>query len=178
MAKRFGRNQRRRMREEVADLTKRLSEQTRCIDMHRMLLAELSEKLDRERALVERCRQAVGVHHIGMPAKTFAITADIERLVYEQGWFRALSPVYGNEPIECLALRMRHSSSDLAESLHFLVALGDGSEVRYVISKESLVSQSTRYLVEEIAPRIAKEIAIVLVEQAKEKFGKRGSRNG
>lgn len=163
MSKRFGRNQKRRMRQEIEALGERRTQDRRTID-------NLYSRVDDHRRFLEYALELVGPDSILNPEPRMVETSgygDQTRVpVYREPlniWDdRAVAKV---ESILVHALNTEVVKSALRPAMHFRARLR-GGEVAYALTDEAIATMSTRHLEaflhEHIARQLAHELALVL----------------
>ena len=163
MSKRFGRNQKRRMRQEIQALGERRTQDRRTID-------NLYSRLDDHRRFLEYALELVGPDSILNPEPRMVETSgygDQTRVpVYREPlniWHdRAVAKV---ESTLVRALNTQVVRSALRPAMHFRARLR-GGEVAYALTDEAIATMSTRQLEavlhEHIARQLAHQLALAL----------------
>jgi hypothetical protein len=154
MSKRFGRNQRRRAREHIAQLA---ADSARWQEAHAResgLLRHVSNKLRAMESQMADLATALGVNYVGLPAREIVMKAnDLAR-----DSFRMLTP---SSAVAAMDLMRVDSHHDERSQMHVRVRVG-GSVVAYAISVEALLRTPTAYLAgamaNELAPALLTEI--------------------
>lgn len=164
MSKRFGRNQKRRMREQEAALHEALARDG-------ALLAHVSEQKRELEEVLGRARRILG-DHVALPPELrgdhpHPLGGDFDIPIPER--LTPLSPSAAMPAIEPMSLRiarMHHLLSWIEDgdhqhdpsAIHLRVRL-DSGEVAYVISRKAIHSLSAAELQRTIFPQIAMELA-------------------
>ena len=163
MSKRFGRNQKRRMRQEIQALGERRTQDRRTID-------NLYSRVDDHRRFLEYALELVGPDSILNPEPRMVETSgygDQTRVpVYREPlniWHdRAVAKV---ESTLVRALNTEVVKSVLRPAMHFRARLR-GGEVAYALTDEAIATMSTQQLEavlhEHIARQLAHQLALVL----------------
>jgi hypothetical protein len=154
VGKRFGRNQRRRAREQIALLA---AERSRWQEAHAResgLLRHVSDKLRGMERQMEDLAEALGVHYVGLPACEIVMKAS----ELQRDSFRMLTPSGAVSVMEVMRVESHH---DDRSQMHVRVNLGP-STVAYAISVQALLRTPATYLARamatELAPALLAEI--------------------
>ena len=104
MGKRFGRNQKRQMRSQIAEATDKANRYVAADEMNRGLLAEMRRSLERMENCLQTVGKELGQHFYGLPP--------VKRRIDEhQDWFRLPKPI----PMEALRFRSDEELCSLVE---------------------------------------------------------------
>lgn len=145
MGKRYGRNQKRRARERIAQL------QLACT-RDAGLLKYMADKARDLEGQIANLADALGVNYVGLPAREIAMK--VSDLKFGDS-FRYLAP---NNAVASAHLMHVDAEHDERLSVHFRVRLGPGY-VAYAVSSQALMSSPARFL----ARRMADEMAPTLL---------------
>lgn len=175
MSRRFGRNQKRRMREEllgavaVADyLEVRLAECRKASEMDRALLRHQSEQIDHLRSIMTDAIRIAGEMSAIFPPNNMAVDGPARGRVMARQTTRPLLP---KSPVDFFKMEiaaidhelkvMLHSirPERLRASTHVRVQFGDGGW-GYAISEAALIDTPLDILSRRIAEELSKVIAI------------------
>lgn len=175
MAKRFGRNQRRRARERIAALNQQGESLRTALARDRGLLRETTARNAALTKVIAEARKILG-DSVALPPMEIATPYPIRR--GERSFMaRPASPPLsdfisdtGAMPTTLVAERMHvllaeaHSGDHLRmQGMHCLVRLHTG-EYAYAISENALYHLSPEMLHERLGPEVAKQLTRVLVE--------------
>lgn len=185
MAARFGRNKRRRAREEIAALTQKLHEERVLLahvgesdTMHRALAAHIGQERRRLQEEIDDAKAIAGPHSaLFAPATLKADKASAGQRTWDIG---------ASPPLECgpyaaiddQAIAFRRVSLEriiesaswdwLSRHMHLRLEFG-GREVGYVISEQTLQEWPMETLVRMITREVAPAIVRALIEKVKER---------
>lgn len=150
MSRRYGRNQKRKAREQIAKLTRHLEGCDRD-----MIL--LRQQRDDARRQLDNVRQALGPNFIGLSPEMLV------RRAFELGEnydFRYQAPG-GDVPMRSLVYRSFTDSERHVHQLHFRVELA-GRKVGYAISYPALLHAPAEYLARAIGHEVAHMLVVDL----------------
>lgn len=161
MSKRFGRNQRRRAREQVAKLQNENGLLTVGADLMEASLRKAANEVHMLRRELSDAKLYLGENSPAFPPNQF----DFGRKLYRDEPFSLPTRTGWNEAIAMQVVR--RDSEDLRDQVHFLLFAGP-EQWGYAITKRALAS----------APRevIAQHIVAVLVDMMLDKMNTRGRR--
>lgn len=177
MSRRFGRNQRRRMREELAAKESAVSSLHKAMSIARALLAEQSSKISRMLDWVQDVRDMVGPFAIaaGEPLHDEYMLASGTR-AYRVGVQQPASATLcsGSEFSVSIASEMHIETMRLLEvkfigdamraQMHCMVRLDDG-DVAYAISDSALRRMSDVELEKHFLPHVAEKLSRLLARR-------------
>lgn len=159
MSRRFGRNQRRRMREQVASLQG-------AMEMDRGLLRHQSWQLDALRNEISRAKRMVGHHSALFEPESMRLSGPkrgaIESYVSPPMDFAAVSDLRADSltttriPLDVMLTRVDEGELDMCQ--HVRVQFGDGIW-GYAISRAAMLRMPRRDLVEIVSKELAALIA-------------------
>lgn len=174
MAKRFGRNQRRRAREQIAAITQQIDDLRAALALNRGLLCEVSARKEALTKVIAEARKVLG-DSVALPAMGIGTPYPLRK--GERSFMaRTASP-----PLQDFISETREMCTSLvAERMHVLVAeahRGDqlrmqgmhclvrlhSGEYSYAISESALYHLSLEMLHERLAPEVAKQLTRVMV---------------
>lgn len=172
MSRRFGRNQRRRAREEIARLAQEsalLAEQSQASaklvanlaksdNMHRELASYLRRKNDDLREQIATVEQVLGKNFVALEAETMEV---------------GLSEFESN--CECMRFHVEQGVSfrvdaalDLARrAMHVRLRCGDKGEFAYVLNQHAIASLSRENLIHVLQENVARDLVPAVVEKLK-----------
>lgn len=173
MAKRFGRNQRRRAREQIAALTNQSEDLRKALALNQGLLREVSARKETLTKVIAEARKVLG-DSVALPPLPLATPYPLRQgessfmaqpaspplsdFIHETG---AMSAVLLAERMHVLVAEV--SSDHLRkQGMHCLVRLHDG-HFGYAISENALHHISPEMLTERLAPQVADRLTRVLV---------------
>lgn len=153
MSRRFGRNQRRRAREQMATLEHRLDESRHAAQFLTMRNAELCATIDD----VEAC---LGPGFIGLPPRKLrgilAKRKDLHRPIYAAD--------NKAQPVEMLVMEVRSETDRADHMMHIMVELDDRS-VGYALSRTAIARAPVDVLVRRISYEVARHLTVLLREE-------------
>lgn len=164
MSKRFGRNQKRRMRQEIEALGSLREHDQRAID-------NLLSRVDDHRRFLEYALELVGPDSILNPEPRVVGTSgygDQPRLRV----YRSPIDIWHDRDVEKAQTTIVHAlytevvTSALRPAMHFRARLGCG-EVVYALTEEAIVTMSTRHLEAFLHKHIARQLAHQLALELK-----------
>ena len=147
MGKRFGRNQRRRAREQIAQLTADSSRWQEAHARESGLLRHVSKKLRAMENQMADLTEALGVHYVGLTAREIVMKAN--ELARDS--FRMLTP---SGAVAAMDLMRVDSNHDERSQMHCRVRLGP-STVAYAVSAQALRYTPATYLARTMAIEMA-----------------------
>lgn len=164
MSKRFGRNQKRRMRQEIEALGERRTQDRRTID-------NLYSRVDDHRRFLEYALELVGPDSILNPEPRMVETSGcsdqtrvpVYRVPLNIWNGRAVAKV---ESTLVHALNTQVVRSALRPAMHFRARLGSG-EVAYALTDEAIATMSTQQLTAVLHKHIARQLAHQLALELK-----------
>lgn len=164
MSKRFGRNQRRRLRQEIENL--RLSD-----NMHRGLLVHQREKINEldqfVRDVVEIVGEISAVNPTPARQNGFSLsnTSSFQLPPYERSNFNSLEDPAQQSVVRLVTMDVLETKVEegvLSDAIHFHVRLGN-NKVVYAISKPAVAMLPRRVLIDRFHSEISRQLAIELV---------------
>lgn len=146
MSRRYGRQQKRKAREQIAQLEQ---EAKRWRDAYELNVPMLEKQLRQKRAALETVAEVLGANFVGLPAEQLA--QRVERN------FRLLTDA-GPERMHLVEIAM-HTADNAhpQKQLHCLVTLANG-QTGYALSEAALLQLSEDQLVSRVAPQIARHL--------------------
>lgn len=174
MAQRFGRNQRRRAREQITALTKQGEDLRTALALNQGLLHEVSERKNALTKVIAEARKVLG-DSVALPPMQLATLHPLRKgehsfmartaspplsdFIHETG---AMANAFLAEHMHVLVAEASMGDHLRKQGVHCLVRLHDG-EYAYAISEDALHHLSPDMLVERLAPRISEQLTRVLV---------------
>lgn len=161
MSRRYGRNQKRRARADIAQLEQKATALQAGMAMDRELLRNQTQRIDELRAQLEDVAQIMGTDFIGLEPALWKFS-DKHKLDYLR------CPVDGGDVL-MHTMRARITSDRLRPdyAVHFRAELA-GEQVGYTISECALRDAPEGLIVR----RLADEMARLLMIELRKKFGK------
>lgn len=158
MGRRFGRNQKRRMRAEIAARVEEIELLRMALEMDRGLLRYQTEKLQEADAYAMEVMRLVGRNSIaaGRPGRISLKYSSDDRFQVEAPW--------GVDRIRIETMRMLETDAVLDRvrgMLHVNARLADG-KVRYAVSESALMDADRDWLVNSISRELAKALVTEL----------------
>lgn len=154
MSKRFGRNQRRRLRQQVEQATEALA-------MADGLMRKMRRDRDELRGVIDDVEEALGPNFIGLPPQELVFQA---RHLGPERTFRTTVP---GDQVVTMAIMDIDSSEKSDGYIHLRVRL-DGKSVVYALSRPALLHSPARF----IAQKMAMEMAPVLLQNIRKAGGR------
>ena len=148
MANRFGRNQRRRMREQVAALEGNLSNMQQAYEMANGLQQRTSRDLEKAKYQLKVCEEVLGKHFVAFDRKTMRVDYFAETL-------RLAMPDYSVIQLKPVELYFRQDVVDLGYHVTLYVPNG-GSKI--YLSMQALLSMSRKHAEDYLINAVAKDL--------------------
>jgi len=170
MSRRFGRNQRRRAREEVARMDAEVARINQAFEMEKGLCQEISKKAARLQEEINRAKDLLPEGSILFEPGEFRLNgpanAPIHMPVLGNVGYRPSDAIPKFETFRSIPLTVLLTEAvldELSGQLHFNVQFADG-KWRYSVDRRALVgsADTRRRMVEEISFRLAKQLVIDL----------------
>lgn len=174
MAKRYGRNQRRRAREQIAELSKRGEDLRTALALNQGLLREVSARNKALTKVIAEARKVLG-DSIALPALRLATPYPLRQgensfmarpalpplsdFIHDTG---AMSDLWVAERMHVLVAEASMGDHLRMQGMHCMVQLHDG-EYAYAISENALHQLSPEMLTERLAPQVADQLTRVMV---------------
>lgn len=162
MSKRFGRNQKRRMREQIQQAEKRA-------DLYQQWYRDLKMLSERDTQIVAETARVLGRHFMTLSPETQVVhhldmmLQEGWRVPYQKG-IGDMWEMAGNAPsyqtfMEVVLPAMYGSAvaDDLSQHMHFVIQYG-GTKTAYAIQKESLLMLEPRDAVRRIIEQMAEHL--------------------
>lgn len=174
MAQRFGRNQRRRAREQIAALSQRGEDLRTALALNQGLLREVSARKEALTKVIAEARKILG-DSVALPPLRLATPNPLRRgessfmarpasqplsdFIHETG---AMSAVWVAERMHVLVAEASRGDHLRMQGMHCMVQLHDG-KYAYAISENALHQLSPEMLAERLAPQVADQMTRVMV---------------
>lgn len=166
MSRRFGRNQRRRAREALADSDKKIVQLQSGMMMDRALLSHQSEKIRKAEEFAREIADIVGRFSIiaGEPVRMAGVCFDRMQIYAKESQSYASYNSFDFSPTEFLRsetlrlLKIKAVSGIFKSKMHVMVTLADKT-VGYCLTESALHGMSAEWIERRIAPEIARQLA-------------------
>lgn len=161
MSRRFGRNQRRRARAEIAQLEQKVADLSSAMEMDRALLRQQTQKIGALRGQLENVARIMGTNFIGLEPKLLDFSRSIRSDPFRY-------PVDGGDVlVHVMKSRVTVCRDRPDYMIHFRVDLASEA-AGYAISECALRDAPEDYIVR----LISEEIAHTLVRELRKKNGR------
>jgi hypothetical protein len=164
MGKRFGRNQKRAMREQIR-------QNKQCIDTKNQSILELKRMLNESNTVIERTSQVLGDHFVTLPVKTVAVKEILERFqvsIFQPHRSYAINSavIQALDLIDIIDIDTYQASLNVDElrgTVHMRYQSINGS-VGYGLSEHAWRKLSEAHLIDLLTKQIAPEMAKHLIK--------------
>ena len=175
MSKRFGRNQKRALREKIASLERQLSQLEGWTERYRQERNQLQNAID-------EAAQVLGYHHAALPVQHSGYTINP---AYTRNMHQAAPPpqnlwvAKGNDPIsakqpyelqkmlQLTVAQHKNTDSHHTHNMHYLARLGDSYQSVYCISEKALYETPLHILKGRFARHVAEQLAELFTQEIK-----------
>lgn len=179
MSRRFGRNRRRRMREEIQYLHERTAELREAVNLQENLAAYSFHQKKEAEDQLRRIAEIVGDRFFGLDPAYTRVNAKFYNNTFMMAVAQGLSyapssPCYPIDteatfqPLELVLLELRDETDYFTNRIH--VRLGNDHEVRYAISKRALDDAPKDVLVSILSRQLALALANSLDKPKEDRF--------
>lgn len=167
MAKRFGRNQKRAMRNRIQSLEW-------AIESQKELFEQVRDERNQLRVVVERTSQVLGDHFVSLPVKTVEVEDILDRFrvsIFQPNRVSIISSAV-MRALDCIEMDIYQSSlhaDELRQQIHLRFASISG-QVGYSISDAAWLALSEAHLRDLVMKQIAPEMAKLLIQERKKHY--------